>query len=103
MSLRNVVKRKTHKERAQPSFRARYGLLEKKKDYKLRAIDYHRKEDKLKKLKTAAALKNPDEFYFKMINATTTVSDLISFDQIMGVDVFCREESIMFLTDLLRL
>ena len=74
MSLKNVVKRRAHKERSQPSNRARYGLLEKKKDYKLRALDYHRKEEKIKKLKQAAAMRNPDEFYFKMIRSTTTVS-----------------------------
>ena len=74
MSLRNVVKRKTHKERSQPKARKNFGLLEKKKDYKLRAQDYHKKEDRLKKLRLQASLRNPDEFYFKMVKATTTVS-----------------------------
>lgn len=75
MSMRNIIKRRTHKERSQPANRSKYGMLEKKKDYKLRAKDYHQKEDKLKKLKVQAALRNPDEFYYKMIRASTTVND----------------------------
>ncbi|KAL3693017.1 hypothetical protein R1sor_006668 [Riccia sorocarpa] len=70
-SLRNAVKRKTHKERAQPSFRGKYGLLEKHKDYVLRAKDFHKKEKEIKVLKEKASFKNPDEFYFKMINSQT--------------------------------
>ena len=34
-SLRNAVKRVTHKERAQPAARKRFGLLEKHKDYEV--------------------------------------------------------------------
>lgn len=65
-SLRNAVKRRTHKERAQPADRRKYGLLEKHKDYVLRAKDYHRKEDAIRVLKEKAANRNPDEFYFAM-------------------------------------
>jgi len=68
-SLRNAVKRVTHKERSQPRNRASFGLLEKKKDYKQRAKDYHKKQDSLKAMKQKAELKNPDEFYFGMKNA----------------------------------
>ena len=64
--LRHVLKTRTYRERSQPAARQHLGLLEKKKDYKLRAKDFHRKEDAIKKLKQKAALKNPDEFYFKM-------------------------------------
>ncbi|CAI5943088.1 unnamed protein product, partial [Closterium sp. NIES-64] len=65
-SLRNVVKRKAHKERAQPVARRRLGLLEKHKDYVLRAKDFHRKEDAIRTMREKAAMRNPDEFYFKM-------------------------------------
>ena len=70
-ALRNAVKRKTHKERSQPGERRKFGLLEKKKDYVLRARDFHKKEDAIKVLKTKAAYKNPDEFYFGMQRSRT--------------------------------
>ncbi|BBN16101.1 U3 small nucleolar RNA-associated protein 11 [Marchantia polymorpha subsp. ruderalis] len=70
-SLRNAVKRKTHKERSQPSTRSKYGLLEKHKDYVLRAKDFHKKETEIKILKEKASFRNPDEFYYKMINSQT--------------------------------
>lgn len=60
---------RAHKERAQPSNRLqRFGLLEKKKDYKLRADDYHRKERRIKALQARARNKNQDEFAFGMMN-----------------------------------
>jgi len=46
-------------------------LLEKHKDYVKRAKDYHSKEDRIKKLRQKAALKNKDEFYFGMIRSRT--------------------------------
>ena len=49
------------------------GLLEKHKDYVERAKNYHVKERRLKGLRTKAAFRNPDEFYFKMLNASTEV------------------------------
>mmetsp|Transcript_47054 Transcript_47054/g.75614 ORF Transcript_47054/g.75614 Transcript_47054/m.75614 type:complete len:249 (+) Transcript_47054:158-904(+) len=70
-SLRNLIRRRIHKERSQPQSRAKFGLLEKKKDYKLRAIDYHRKQDHIHKLRKKAAFRNPDEFYFNMHNSQT--------------------------------
>ncbi|CAG8485251.1 6381_t:CDS:2 [Ambispora leptoticha] len=70
-SLRNAVQRRNHKERAQPYKRERYGILEKHKDYVLRARDYHAKQERLKKLREKAYFRNPDEFYFKMINSKT--------------------------------
>jgi U3 small nucleolar RNA-associated protein 11 len=68
-SLRNAVKRVTHKERSQPAARKKFGLLEKHKDYVERAQDYHKKQDYMKILKKKAADRNPDEFYFKMNNS----------------------------------
>ena len=47
-SLRNAVKRKTHKERAQPKGRKRLGLLEKHKDYVLRARDFQSRSSRAK-------------------------------------------------------
>ncbi|CAN0035895.1 unnamed protein product [Ectocarpus sp. 12 AP-2014] len=65
-SLRNAVKRVEHKERAQPASRRKLGLLEKHKDYVLRARNYGKKRDRMQALKLKAAMKNPDEFYFAM-------------------------------------
>ncbi|XP_073067206.1 probable U3 small nucleolar RNA-associated protein 11 [Primulina eburnea] len=70
-SLRSAIPRKAHKERAQPHLRRKFGLLEKHKDYVIRARAYHQKEQTLLKLKEKAALRNPDEFYFKMIKTKT--------------------------------
>ncbi|KAG0131641.1 small-subunit processome [Tuber indicum] len=70
-SMRNAVQRRNHKERSQPSSRQKYGLLEKKKDYVLRARDFNTKKAKLKVLRQKATQRNPDEFYFAMINSRT--------------------------------
>ncbi|KAF1325874.1 U3 small nucleolar rna-associated protein, partial [Globisporangium splendens] len=70
-SLRNVVKRREHKERGQLHERKKLGLLEKHKDYVKRARDYNKKQDHLKALAVKAAFRNPDEFYFRM-NSTRT-------------------------------
>lgn len=58
-----------HRERSQPAFRKKLGLLEKKKDYKQRADNYKQKSAKLTQLKQKAEFKNPDEFYFGMVNS----------------------------------
>lgn len=70
-SLRNVVKRREHKERGQLGERKRLGLLEKHKDYVLRARDYHKKQNRLRSMQLKAAFRNPDEFYFKMHTSRT--------------------------------
>jgi len=70
-NLRRVVHRRVHLERHQPAQRKKLGYLEKHKDYVLRARDYHRKEDGIKKLQRKAFFKNEDEFSMSMINHTT--------------------------------
>jgi hypothetical protein len=47
------------------------GLLEKHKDYVLRARDFQRKQGALKQLRHKAAMRNPDEFYFAMQTSKT--------------------------------
>ena len=37
-------------------------------DYKKRALDHQRKEAKMKSLRKKAKDRNPDEFYYKMVN-----------------------------------
>lgn len=71
MALKDALKRRSHKERSQPGSRRKYGLLEKKKDYILRARDFHKKESAIKVLRRKAEEKNPDEFYFAMEKART--------------------------------
>ncbi|KAF2127863.1 U3 small nucleolar RNA-associated protein 11 [Dothidotthia symphoricarpi CBS 119687] len=68
-SMRNAVQRRNHKERAQPAEREKWGLLEKRKDYKLRAADHRSKKAKLKILSEKARERNPDEFSFKMMSS----------------------------------
>jgi U3 small nucleolar RNA-associated protein 11 len=65
-SLRNSLHRRNHKERSQLSHRQRFGILEKHKDYVLRARDYHSKQDRIKRLRQKASERNKDEFYFGM-------------------------------------
>ncbi|KAF2158572.1 hypothetical protein M409DRAFT_71582 [Zasmidium cellare ATCC 36951] len=66
-SMRNAVQRRNHRERAQPTERSKWGLLEKRKDYKLRATDHKTKQAKISALKAKASERNEDEFYFGMM------------------------------------
>lgn len=68
-TLRNAVKRIAHKERSQPGDRKKFGLLEKHKDYVVRANDYKKKQKVIRTLRNKAAEKNPDEFYHHMHNS----------------------------------
>ncbi|PKS12818.1 hypothetical protein jhhlp_001030 [Lomentospora prolificans] len=65
-SMRNAIQRRPHRERAQPHERRQFGLLEKHKDYSLRAKDYNKKKAHLKNLRQKASERNEDEFYFGM-------------------------------------
>ena len=67
-SMRNAVQRRNHRERAQPHERQKWGILEKPKDYKLRAADHKVKKRKLKALQQKASERNEDEFYFGMMS-----------------------------------
>ncbi|KAI1098722.1 U3 small nucleolar RNA-associated protein 11 [Jackrogersella minutella] len=67
-SIRNAVERRVHRERAQPQERKRLGLLEKHKDYSLRAKDFNKKKAQLRALRQKAADRNEDEFYFGMMS-----------------------------------
>ncbi|KAJ9656131.1 hypothetical protein H2198_005187 [Neophaeococcomyces mojaviensis] len=68
-SLRNAVARRPHKERSQPQSRQKWGLLEKHKDYSLRAKDYNTKKQKLEILSQKSREKHPDEFAFGMLSS----------------------------------
>ncbi|KAK9379483.1 small-subunit processome [Kockiozyma suomiensis] len=70
-SLKFAVQHKEHRERSQPANRRKWGLLEKHKDYVLRAQDYHSKEKRIKILREKAQARNPDEFYFGMYSSKT--------------------------------
>ncbi|PWN19464.1 Utp11-domain-containing protein [Microstroma glucosiphilum] len=72
MPIRNFVHRRNHKERSQPTHRARkFGLLEKHKDYVQRARDHHSKRDRIKRLREKALDRNKDEYYFGMVKGRT--------------------------------
>ena len=72
-TFKNLIPRRKYRERSQPEARQHLGILEKKKDYKARAVNYHRKQDKLNRLRLKAGLKNEEEFNFKMIKGKEKV------------------------------
>lgn len=68
-SMRNAVQRRQHRERGQLQGREKWGILEKHKDYSLRARDYNAKKAKLKRLEEKVRDRNPDEFAFGMMSS----------------------------------
>ena len=59
-----ILLRQKLRECFQPLARSSLGLLEKHKDYKIRAQVHHRKQETLKILQRKARQKNKNEFYF---------------------------------------
>ncbi|OJJ87665.1 rRNA-processing protein UTP11 [Aspergillus glaucus CBS 516.65] len=68
-SMRNAVHRRQHRERGQLQGREKWGILEKHKDYSLRAKDYNQKKAKLARLSEKARDRNPDEYAFGMMSS----------------------------------
>lgn len=66
-TFKNRAPKRKYRERVQPADREHLGFLQKKKDYKIRAKNYHAKQDMVNNLKLKASTKNEDEFYFKML------------------------------------
>ena len=80
-NLKKYIPKRKYRERNQFERRKKKGFLEKKKDYKIRAEDYHKKEAKYKKLKEAARTRNPDEFYHRMLKAKIIDGEHIEFSE----------------------
>lgn len=81
-----------HRERRQPEHRRKLGYLEKKQDYKKRALDHQIKDKRLKKLKNKALERNPNEFHFHMINSR--VVDGVHQEGVKPMDTTIREKAI---------
>lgn len=78
-----------HRERRQPENRKKFGYLEKKKDYKKRALDHHLKAKAIKKLKNKALDRNPNEFHFHMLNSR--IIDGVHQEVVRSTDPLIKE------------
>lgn len=72
-SFKKKMAKRKYKERSQPEWRSGKGFLEKEVDYKKRATKYKENKGMLQKLHEKSETRNPDEFYFKMINSKINV------------------------------
>ena len=78
-NIKKYIPKRKYRERSQNERRKKLGLLQKKADYKVRAEDYHKKEERFKKLKELARTRNPDEFYHKMTKAKIIDGEHVQF------------------------
>ncbi|KAG8980005.1 hypothetical protein FRC05_007448 [Tulasnella sp. 425] len=70
-SAKSPVHTREHRERGQLLERQKLGILEKKKDYVVRAKNYHTKRLRIERLQEKAKERNKDEFYYAMKNQKT--------------------------------
>ena len=78
-NIKKYIPKRKYRERSQNERRKKLGLLQKKADYKVRAEDYHKKEERFKKLKELARTRNPDEFYHKMTKTKIIDGEHVQF------------------------